>query len=233
MSNRPGGADKARSVASSHFPSTNTHVIVFPAMNSNGIMIKPRYVCASVVAFLLLVNVFISAAPVPQQLSDEQFWKMATEFSEDDGFFRSDNLLSNETTFQNVIPDILKIAKNVLGAKIALAKKDNEGAITMLRQAVVIQDSLKYNEPPDWFFPVRESLGAVLLSSGNAVEAEKVFRAEITKHLRNGRALFGLAESLKRQGKTSAAITVEREYRQAWSNSDTKLSINGLVGINE
>ena len=80
-------------------------------MNSNGIVNKPRYVCASAVAFLLLVNVFISAAPVPQQLSDEQFWKMATEFSEDDGFFRSDNLLSNETTFQNVIPDILKIAK--------------------------------------------------------------------------------------------------------------------------
>jgi len=53
----------------------------------------------------------------------------------------------------NKAKDILKIAKNVLGAKIALAKKDNEAAMTMLRQAVVIQDSLKYNEPPDWFSP--------------------------------------------------------------------------------
>src|SRR6476620_2872981 len=97
----------------------------------------------------------------------------------------------------NKAKDILKIAKNVLGAKIALVKKDNEGAMTMLRQAVVIQDSLKYNEPPDWFFPVRESLGAVLLSSGNAVEAEKVFREDLDHNPRNPRSLFGLREALK------------------------------------
>ena len=66
----------------------------------------------------------------------------------------------------NKTKDILKIAKNVLGAKIALANKDNAGAVSMLREAVKIQDGLKYDEPPDWFFPVREPLGAVLLMSG-------------------------------------------------------------------
>ncbi len=49
----------------------------------------------------------------------------------------------------------------------------------MLRHAVEIQDSLKYDEPPDWFYPVRESLGAVLLLNGNAVEAEKVFQEDL------------------------------------------------------
>src|SRR5262249_28214120 len=53
----------------------------------------------------------------------------------------------------NKTKDILKIAKNVLGAKIAVAKKDNAGAIVMLREAVAVQDKLKYDEPPDWFFP--------------------------------------------------------------------------------
>jgi len=71
----------------------------------------------------------------------------------------------------NKAKDILKIAENVLGAKIALAKKDNNNAVSMLREAVSVQDSLKYGEPPDWFFPVRESLGAALLMNGDTTGA--------------------------------------------------------------
>ena len=52
-----------------------------------------------------------SAAPVPTQLTDQQFWSLSRELSEDDGVFRSDNLLSNETTFQYVIPELVKSAK--------------------------------------------------------------------------------------------------------------------------
>ena len=62
----------------------------------------------------------------------------------------------------NKAKDVLKIARDVLGAKIALAKKDNAGAIALLQSAVAAQDTLKYAEPEDWFFPVRESLGAAL-----------------------------------------------------------------------
>src|SRR6202030_4447665 len=71
----------------------------------------------------------------------------------------------------NKAKDIMKIAKNVLGAKIAVANKDNSAAIAMLREAVAIQDTLKYGEPPDWFFPVRESLGGALLLTGDAAGA--------------------------------------------------------------
>ena len=53
----------------------------------------------------------MAAAPVPARLSDEQFWKLSTTFSEQDGMFRSDNLLSNELNFQYVIPDLLQKAK--------------------------------------------------------------------------------------------------------------------------
>ena len=62
----------------------------------------------------------------------------------------------------NKAKDVLKIATDVLDAKIAMAKKDNAGAITQLQDAVSVQDTLKYDEPDDWFFPVRESLGAAL-----------------------------------------------------------------------
>ncbi len=82
----------------------------------------------------------------------------------------------------NKTKDILKIAEDVLGAKIALARKDNAQAISLLTAAVAIQDTLKYGEPPDWFFPVRESLGGVLLMNGDAAGAEKVFRADLDRN---------------------------------------------------
>ena len=78
---------------------------------------------------------------------------------------------------------------------------------------------------------MRELLGGVLLLSGNNAEAEKVFRAEIAKHQRNGRGLFGLAESLKRQSKDASAQMVQREFELAWANADTKLTVAGLAGM--
>src|SRR5678815_4987483 len=80
-------------------------------MNSHGTVNKSRWITLSMIGFLILTNVFLSAAPVPTRLSDEQFWKLATDSSEEDGYFRSDNLLSNETTFQYVIPDVLNVAR--------------------------------------------------------------------------------------------------------------------------
>src|SRR5438094_75365 len=51
------------------------------------------------------------AAATPKELTDQQFWSLSKEFSEEDGVFRSDNLLSNETTFQYIIPKLLNTAK--------------------------------------------------------------------------------------------------------------------------
>src|SRR5579871_33649 len=81
----------------------------------------------------------------------------------------------------NKTKDILKIAEDVLGAKIAMARNDKTQAISLLTAAVAIQDTLKYGEPPDWFFPVRESLGAALLMNGDTAAAEKVFRADLER----------------------------------------------------
>ncbi|HKP88139.1 MAG TPA: tetratricopeptide repeat protein [Blastocatellia bacterium] len=128
----------------------------------------------------------------------------------------------------NRASNILKIAENVLSAKIALAKNDKKAAIELLKKAVEVEDSLNYTEPADWVMPVRESLGAALISSGDYAEAEKVFRADLEKNPRSGRSLFGLSESLKAQGKTSAAASVQREFQVAWKNADAQLRIEDL-----
>ncbi len=53
-----------------------------------------------------------AAETLPAQLTDQEFWKLTTEFSEPDGTFRSDNLLSNESYFQYVIPQLNELVKS-------------------------------------------------------------------------------------------------------------------------
>jgi Flp pilus assembly protein TadD len=128
----------------------------------------------------------------------------------------------------NKTKDILKIAEDVLGAKIAMAKKDNGSAIAMLQDAVAVQDKLKYNEPQDWFYPVRESLGAAILINGDSAAAEKVFRADLEKNPRNPRSLFGLNQALKAQGRDYDAGFVEKQFNSSWKGTGT-LKIEDLV----
>jgi predicted negative regulator of RcsB-dependent stress response len=129
----------------------------------------------------------------------------------------------------NKTKDILTIAENVLGAQIALAKKDNQAASAMLRQAVVVQDRLKYDEPQDWFFHVRESLGGVLLMNGDSKGAEQVFREDLARNLRNPRSLFGLHRALEAEDRNTDAWFVEQEFHKAWKGDATDLQIADLV----
>jgi len=129
----------------------------------------------------------------------------------------------------NKAKDVLMIARDVLSAKIALAKKDNAGAIALLQNAVAVQDALKYSEPEDWFFPVRESLGAALLMNGNNAGAEKVFREDLDHHPRNPRSLFGLQQALKAQGKEYDAGFVQKQLEASWKGGNTQLKLDDLV----
>lgn len=128
----------------------------------------------------------------------------------------------------NRAKDVLTIAANVLAAKIAVAKNDRVAAIPLLREAVAVQDTLKYDEPPDWFFPVRESLGAVLLLNGNAPEAEKVFREDLSRNPRNPRSLFGLSQALRAQKRDYDAQFVDKQFDASWKSAD-KLKLQDLT----
>jgi tetratricopeptide (TPR) repeat protein len=128
----------------------------------------------------------------------------------------------------NKTKDILKIAENVLGARVATAKRDDARAVELLTAAVGIQDTLKYDEPSDWFFPVRESLGATLLMKGDAAGAEKVFREDLDRNPRNPRSLFGLQEALKAQKRDYDAGFVEKQFQTSWKGSN-ELSLEDLV----
>jgi hypothetical protein len=130
--------------------------------------------------------------------------------------------------FTTPVSVALKVGDDMLSGLIASAKGDKKGAIETLRAAVASEGKVNYAEPPDWDLPVREWLGRALLRDGQFAEAEKVYREEIARSPRNARALFGLAESLRKQNKTSSADLVQREFERAWASSDTPLDVAKL-----
>jgi tetratricopeptide (TPR) repeat protein len=119
---------------------------------------------------------------------------------------------------------LLGLAANVLGGELAAKAGDGATAERLLRAAVAEQDTHWFTEPPPWYFPVRQSLGAVLLQFGRIGEAERVYRDDLVRNPGNGWSLFGLARSLHAQGKTQAAMQVEQEFSRAWAQADVKLS---------
>ena len=116
----------------------------------------------------------------------------------------------------NTSDKVLGVAAAVLEARLA---NDPDTATTHWRRAVELEDALAYGEPPDWYYPVRESLGAALLRAGQAAEAEQVFREDLKRSRRNGRSLFGLMESLKAQRKVAESELVSREFARAWKQA--------------
>jgi len=122
--------------------------------------------------------------------------------------------------------DILTLATTVLDARIAEARGKPSEAVALWRRAVEHGDRVPYDEPPIFFYPLRESLGAALLKAGAAAAAEGVFRDDLNRSPRNPRSLLGLRESLIRQQKD--ASWVQRAFDAAAANSDGPLTVDGL-----
>jgi tetratricopeptide (TPR) repeat protein len=115
---------------------------------------------------------------------------------------------------QNSPKNVARVADGILNGRIAEARGDREAALAAYRRAVEAEDTLDYDEPPDWFYPARETLGAGLLRMGQAAEAEKVFRADLDRNPNNPRSLFGLAEARKAQKKSAASALAQ--FRRSW-----------------
>jgi hypothetical protein len=125
----------------------------------------------------------------------------------------------------NKARNMLAMTDAVLDAWIARAKRDDTAAIDAWRRASAAEDTLNYDEPPDWFYPTRESLGAALLRATRLAEAEQVFRDDLSRNPRNGRSLFGLWQTLLLKGKDPARAATEKQFRDAWKHADVSLRL--------
>jgi hypothetical protein len=118
----------------------------------------------------------------------------------------------------------ISIAVHALMGEIATrGGKAGEG-VAHFQQGLTIEDKGLYFEPPKWYYPIRQSLGAALLKAGRNAEAEQVYRDDLKRFPENGWSLYGLAAALKAQGKAAEAATVEKRFANAWTDADVKLT---------
>ena len=123
---------------------------------------------------------------------------------------------------------VAAIETALVDAAIARARGNQSSEIAALERAVATQDGFAYAEPPTFWYPVRESLGAALARAGRYAAAEHVFREALARDREDPRALFGLAETLARGGHAAAARDVRVRFAAAWRQADSTLGITTL-----
>ncbi|HEU5155125.1 MAG TPA: hypothetical protein VFU03_10375 [Gemmatimonadales bacterium] len=117
---------------------------------------------------------------------------------------------------------VLNIAEHSLRGEIELRTGDPTAAVEHFKAAAAAEDELKYIEPPDWYYPVRHSLGMALLKANRPAEAETAYREDLVRFPNNGWALFGLVQSLKAQGKDTTDAS--KQLQTAWGSADIQLT---------
>jgi tetratricopeptide (TPR) repeat protein len=126
------------------------------------------------------------------------------------------------------VPDLLKLVRHVITARIAQAQESYNEAASEFKQAVHLQDALPYLEPPYWYYPVRQSLGAMLIKAGKPQEAERIFRRALEEFPNNGWALYGLMRAQKAQGNAASAARTQKRFKEAWLEDKTELKLDSL-----
>ena len=122
----------------------------------------------------------------------------------------------------NTASGALAVAVPYLDGEIAYRKGRTDEAIAKLREAVALEDALKYDEPPPWTVPSRHALGAVLVDAKKYAEAEAVYRDDLRRYPENGWSLTGLALALEGQGKKAEAAEARARFEKAWARADVK-----------
>jgi len=128
----------------------------------------------------------------------------------------------------NPATDVLSVASLIARSQIEVAEQHRDAAIATLKQAVAQEDRLSYDEPSDWFFPVRHLLGAELVKAGQNAQAEAVYREDLRRNPNNGWSLFGLAQALRAEGRSADAAAIETQFREAWKHADITLTASAL-----
>ncbi len=120
--------------------------------------------------------------------------------------------------------DLAKVCELSLTAELADINQEPAEKVSLLAEAVRLQDAFRYSEPPFFYVEMRQALGAALLEADRPAEAEEVYRAELARFPNNGWSLYGLQKSLEKQGKSDEAKQTKAEFDRAWAKADVEIS---------
>ena len=129
----------------------------------------------------------------------------------------------------NTAESIIALANQMIEGEILIAEGKLDQGLEELRAALMLEDALKYDEPPSWMIPLRHTIGANLMAAGRFAEAEQVYRDDLKRLPENGWSLFGLSEALAAQEKEGAELEVTRaQFNKVWSKADVKITSSCL-----
>jgi len=126
------------------------------------------------------------------------------------------------------VPDLIALAQAVARGRLAFAKHRYGEAAELYRAAIAIESKIPYQEPPYWYYPVSQSLGAALLRAGKPEEASQAFRAALTRWPSNGWALYGLEQSEKARGAFLDAAAARKALDRVWLGDRAWLQVSRL-----
>jgi tetratricopeptide (TPR) repeat protein len=140
-------------------------------------------------------------------------------------YYARDESLKEITIWEvNSVDLLLQIAKRVLNAEILASEANYDQSITLLKEAVIIEDGLNYNEPPDWFFSVRHHLGAVQIEAEKYEDAIYTFEEDLKRLPKNGWALHGLKLAYSNLNSTNKTSEIDARLVTIWATADIELS---------
>jgi tetratricopeptide (TPR) repeat protein len=143
---------------------------------------------------------------------------------EQTAFLAAAKLVPAEATFGNSPTSaIVAIATHMVEGEILYRDGKVKAGIAELREAVKLEDALRYDEPPPWILPARHSLGATLMAERRYPDAEQVYREDLKRLPENGWSLYGLAESLSIQGKEEEATEMRVRFARIWTKADVAI----------
>lgn len=128
----------------------------------------------------------------------------------------------NWSILNNPASVVLPIARAMLIGELRFREGRLDEAFASLRDAVVREDALVYDEPPGWMQPVRHALGALLLAAGRPAEAEAVYREDLAKNPENGWSLLGLEQALTALSRTDEARAIGERFKVAWKRAEVQ-----------
>ena len=149
--------------------------------------------------------------------------KAAEADAERTAFRAAAEKVPKEWTFGNAPASVVvTLAGKVLDGEIAAKAGRLDEAVATLKEAVTIEDSMRYDEPPDWIQPVRHTLGAALLATKKPAEAETVYREDLKRFPENAWSLLGLSQALHAEEKHAEAHDADARVAKAWADADVK-----------
>ena len=124
--------------------------------------------------------------------------------------------------------DLLHLAETIARARWAADNGRLTEAVRVYREAAAIEQTIPYMEPPYWYYPVHQSLGAALYRAKRYGEAKEAFETALSQSPNNGWVLYGLAASELALGRKAEAAAANSALEKAWSGDPDWLRMDRL-----